>query len=101
MTDMDQMPFPEQPGEEVYPDRPRLVWDGGRALLFFVFAALSSILLGVALLEPIGFYASVVVAEIIGFAVAPWVLSRVFDLGWTEWLAPPRVSGAFWGWALL
>jgi membrane protease YdiL (CAAX protease family) len=76
-------------------------WDGSRALLFFVFSAFASILLGVLLIEPIGFYGSVVIAEIFGFALTPWILSRVFATEWERWLAPARVPAAFWGWAIL
>lgn len=87
-----------RPGE--VPPRVLAVWDGGRAILFFVFAAVSTLLLGVALFEPLGFYGSVVVAEIIGFAVTPWLLSRVFATGWAEWTASVRLDAAFWGWTL-
>jgi sodium transport system permease protein len=77
------------------------IWDGGHALLFFVLAALSSLLLGVILLGPLGFYGSVALTEIAAFALIPFLLSRWFDTGWSGWLSRPHASPSFWMWAVV
>ncbi|MEW5701475.1 MAG: type II CAAX endopeptidase family protein [Candidatus Zixiibacteriota bacterium] len=76
-------------------------WDGGHAILFYVLSALTALLLGVLLLGPLGFYGSVALTEILGFALAPYIVSRWFDTGWKRWTAPARVRFAFWLWAVV
>ncbi|MBI3871485.1 MAG: CPBP family intramembrane metalloprotease [candidate division Zixibacteria bacterium] len=100
-------PFSPEP-DEIHPapvepqhHGSRRLWDGGRAILFFVFAALCSLLLGIVLLPLLKFYGSVVVAEIAGFALAPYLVSRLFDTGWSRWLSPPRVPPEFWVWSIV
>jgi membrane protease YdiL (CAAX protease family) len=96
-TPDDQDVHAPSPGAEGRPDL--AVWDGGRAILFYVLSALSSLLLGVLLLGPFGFYGSVALTEILGFAVAPYIVSRWFDTGWSRWISPARVPMAFWVWS--
>ena len=101
----DVSPTPDNRGPTAQPStsdpRPILAqWDGGRALLFYVLSALSSLLLGLLLLEPFGFYASVAVTEVLAFAVAPFVVGRLFDTGWSRWTAPARAPASFWLWSV-
>jgi membrane protease YdiL (CAAX protease family) len=77
-----------------------MTWDGGRAILFFIFAALASIFIGIILQESLGFYISVLASELLVFLVIPFGLSRLFDTGWWEWMRQPRLTMPFWLWAI-
>lgn len=83
------------------PGRAKIPWDGGRAILYFIFIALFSLLLGVLLFGPLGFYGSIVISEIIGFGLIPFVLSRFFDTGWEWWTRRTAAGAAFWLWAVV
>lgn len=76
-------------------------WDGGMALIYYVLAAAIALLLGVLLMEPLGFSASIVIAEGGAFFAIPWILSRYFDTGWQQWMKRPRLPREFWGWLAL
>lgn len=73
-------------------------WDGGHALLFFVLSALASLLAALALVNVIGFYASVIVSEVAVFALIPFLLRPLFDTGWRTWTQRPKVGWEFWLW---
>ncbi len=79
---------------------PRRRWDGGHAMLYFVLAALLSLLAALALIGAIGFYASVILSEVVAFAAIPFLLRRFFDTGWTTWTRRAEVGAAFWLWCL-
>lgn len=77
------------------------MWDGGRAILFFIFAALASVFVGVILQESLGFYLSVLLSELLVFLLVPFGLSRLFDTGWREWMRQPPASVLFWIWSIV
>jgi membrane protease YdiL (CAAX protease family) len=79
----------------------RPAWDGGRAILYFILAALSSLLISVLLLEPLGFHGSVIVSEVLVFGAIPMALSVFFATGWRQWFSKPVVSHSMWPWALV
>jgi len=81
------------------PERRR--WDGGRAILFFVLTAFASMLLGVALFVPLGFYGSVVIAEALAFGAIPMAVCALFATGWRQWTAKSRMGSGAWVWAIL
>ena len=106
MTPEMDPPIPTGPDNSP-PELPRdgswargLPWDGGRAILFFIFAALVSILAGILLQESLGFYISVLASELIVFGLIPFALSRIFDTGWMEWMRKPVLGAPFWLWAI-
>lgn len=76
-------------------------WDGGRAILYFILAALSSILMTVSFLDPLGFNGSVVASEAIAFGVIPILLSRFFVTGWRQWISKPSGPRSMWPWAIV
>jgi hypothetical protein len=92
----DESPVPVRVG----PHAPRLGWDGGRAILFFIFAALASVFVGILLQESLGFYVSVLVSELLVFGLLPFSLTRLFDTGWGEWTQRPVLSPPFWIWGI-
>lgn len=77
------------------------MWDGGRAILFYIFAALASIFVGIILQDSLGFYVSVLVSELLVFLLIPLGLSRLFDTGWKEWIRQPHLSAFFWIWSVV
>jgi len=79
----------------------RMMWDGGRAILFYIFAALASVFVGIILQEPLGFYISVLTSELLVFLLIPFGLSRLFDTGWNEWMRRPQVNTLFWVWSIV
>ena len=79
--------------------RGQIAWDGGRAILLFILAAMVSVMAAMLLLEPLGFYGSIVVAEIVAFGVIPALMGVVFATGWRQWLGPPVAKDWFWLWA--
>jgi membrane protease YdiL (CAAX protease family) len=83
------------------PMRGILPWDGGKALLFFVLAGLLSILTGIILQASVGFYFSVIAAELIAFLLLPYILSFLFRFDWDLWMAPPDMPASFWLWSAL
>jgi len=91
--------FPAAGGDELS-DR-RISWDGGRAILYFILAAFSSLLISVFLLGPLGFHGSVILTEILVFGVIPMALGVIFATGWRQWFARPQVHASFWPWALV
>jgi membrane protease YdiL (CAAX protease family) len=93
-------PF-EWPDPEPAPQRRRIPWDGGRAILYFIFTAMLSLMLGLILFDPLGFYGSIVLSEVIGFGLIPFVLSRFFNTGWERWIGAAHVNATFWFWAVL
>lgn len=94
-------PHIDDPGSPKPPVRRKIPWDGGRAILYFIFIALFSLLLGVLLYGPLGFYGSIVISEIIGFGLIPFILSRFFDTGWEWWTRGANAGGPFWVWAAI
>lgn len=80
--------------------KPKRRWDGGHALLYFIFAALLSLGAAILLIGVIGFHASVIVSEIVAFVAVPLLLRRLFDTGWSTWTRKPDVGAAFWVWCL-
>jgi len=88
-------------GADDEPGRRRPTWDGGRAILYFILAAFSSLLISVLFLEPLGFHGSVIVSEVLVFGVIPLVLSAFFATGWRQWFAKPAVPHLLWPWALV
>lgn len=93
----DDMPAPPGPSSPPY----RMPWDGGRAILFFIFAALASIFAGILLQDVLGFYLSVLTSELLVFLLIPFGLSRLFDTEWGEWTSRPHLSAPFWIWAIV
>ena len=91
---MELQPLEQEP-------RRRIPWDGGRAILFYIFTAVTSLLLGALLFLPVGFYGAVLISEILAFGLIPFALSYVFDTGWSDWLGPATIGRAFWPLALL
>ena len=91
---------PSTDAEETVP-RAKIPWDGGRAVLFFILAAVSSLLLSHAFLGILGFQWSVLLTEVLVFGAIPLALSAAFATGWRQWLSRPPVPRAFWGWALV
>ena len=71
------------------------------ALIYYVLAAAIALLLGVVLVKPLGFSGAIVIAEGGAFFAIPWVLSRFFETGWSQWLSRPRLPREFWGWLAL
>ncbi len=92
-----QNDVPGSPGP--YSPPSRMPWDGGRAILFFIFAALASISVGIILQDVLGFYLSVLTSELLVFLLIPFGLSRLFDTGWLRWTRRPRLTAPFWIWA--
>lgn len=80
--------------------KPLRRWDGGHALLFFVLSALASLLAALALVKVIGFYASIIISEVVVFAVVPFLLRPVFDTGWRTWTQRPQFGWPFWFWCM-
>jgi hypothetical protein len=64
-------------------------------------AAFSSLLIGVWLLGPLGFYGSVIVTEIVVFGVIPIGLGAIFATDWRQWFTRPPVLRSFWPWAFV
>jgi membrane protease YdiL (CAAX protease family) len=83
------------------PHRTKPRFDGGMALIYYVLAAAIALLLGVVLITPLGFSASIVIAEGGAFFAIPWILSRYFDTGWSQWMGRPKLAREFWGWLAL
>jgi membrane protease YdiL (CAAX protease family) len=83
------------------PTRGILPWDGGKAILFFIFSGLLSLLTGIILQEAVGFYLSVLAAELIAFLLLPYVLSFLFNTEWTRWISQPDIPLSFWLWSTL
>lgn len=81
--------------------RRRIPWDGGRAILFYIFTAIVSLLLGALLFQPAGFYAAVLISEVLAFGLIPFALSFVFDMGWSDWVRSTPTPRAFWPLALM
>ena len=88
--------LPPDDNAELRSPRPAAIWDGGKALWFFLLAAVGSIALGVSLFQPLGFYGSVIVSEIVGFLIVPIVVGRFLGFPWRHWLTAPHLSGSFW-----
>jgi len=85
---------PEQP----IPPAQRLgTWDFGHAIIFYMFLMGGTIVLGVLLLLTVGFKLSALLSEIALFMLLPYLLSRVFDTGWSSWMRWPRISAGIWG----
>ena len=61
--------LPEAAPELVPRQKPKLRWDGGHALLYFVLAALLSLIMALVLVQFVGFYASIIVSEALPFCL--------------------------------
>ncbi len=76
-------------------------WDGGRAILYFVLAAFSSLLMTISFIDPLGFNGSVIASEAIAFGLIPILLSRFFRTGWRGWISKPAGPAMMWPWAIV
>ena len=94
----DDLPQPG-PGFDVSA-KPLRRWDAGHAMLYFVFAALLSLLVALALIETAGFYVSIIISEVAAFVAIPLLLRPLFDTGWRTWSRRADVGAAFWLWCL-
>jgi|GEM_PF-6879185 len=74
----------------------RGTWDFGRALVFYIFLAGATIVVGLTLLMTVGFKLSALLSEIALYLALPFVLSRFLDTGWTSWIRWPRLSCGSW-----
>jgi membrane protease YdiL (CAAX protease family) len=80
--------------------KPLRRWDAGHAMLYFVFAAILSLLAALALIETAGFYLSVIISEVAAFVAIPLLFRPLFDTGWRTWSRRADVGAAFWLWCL-
>ena len=91
--------------EEPTPALRRRVWSGrwdfGLALVFYVFLAGSTIVLGSALFLIAGFKISALVSEVVLYLAVPYVLSRFVNTGWSSWMRRPHLTAGLWVWMLL
>jgi membrane protease YdiL (CAAX protease family) len=81
--------------------KPLRRWDGGHAMLYFILAALISLLAALLLVGFGGFYLSVIISEVAAFALIPLALRSLFDTGWITWTRRPAVKKEFWLWCML
>jgi membrane protease YdiL (CAAX protease family) len=89
-----------QPIFEAFP-RSRPPWRVEHAILYFVVAAIVSVVLGALLINVVGFYGSVLIAEIVGFGLIPLALTRRFATELPRQLQHPQVPRSFWMWTVI
>lgn len=89
------------PGPEFDMSRkPLRRWDGGHAMLYFILAALTSLVAALLMVGIGGFYLSVIISETVVFALIPLALRFLFDTGWATWTRRANVKAEFWVWCL-